>query len=187
MKEKMIIVVGPSAVGKSTFVDRAISELPVLEDTKTYTTRKMREGESEGHPYHFVSSEKFLNLIKEDFFVEWAMVHQNHYGTPHYQISDAWEKGKVIIMDVDVQGALTFKSKYPNALSIFIHPPSIETLHQRLVDRDGKESSDLELRLENAKKELQSSQQFDVQIVNDEFESSYKHFKKIIEEFIEKK
>src|SRR5690606_27393950 len=117
----------------------------------------------------------------EDFFVEYAEVHGNLYGTPHYQIQDALKAGKVVIMDVDIQGAKTFKEKYPKAFTIFIHPPDLDELRQRVIKRDGN-PKDLEVRMENARKEIAQSSQFDAQLVNDEFEASYAQFKKIIEE-----
>lgn len=178
----MIIVVGPSGVGKSSFVDRITKEMPILFDTVTYTTRGMRKGESEGHPYHFVDEAKFLSLIKEGFFVEHANVHGRMYGTPKHQIDDAIAAGRVVIMDVDIQGAKTFKEYYPSAFTVFIHPPSIDELRRRVISRDGKVCDDLEVRMENARKEIAVSHTFDAQLTNDDFEKSYAQFKKFIEE-----
>jgi guanylate kinase len=187
MKVRMIIIAAPSGAGKSSFVDRATSELKNLRDTVTYTTREMRAGESEGQPYHFVTSEKFLQLQKDDFFVESANVHGNMYGTPHYQLTDAWAKGETIIMDVDVQGAETFKRKFPDAISIFIIPPSIDELRRRVVKRDGRVPADLEVRMKNAALEMARVDEFDYQIINDDFEKSYGEFKKIIEELLSRR
>lgn len=185
MKVRMIIIAAPSGAGKSSFVDRITKEMPRLRDTVTCTTRAIRAGESEGNPYHFVSTEKFEALVGEDYFVEWARVHGNLYGTPYYQIREAWERDQVVIMDVDVQGADTFKRKFPNdAVSIFILPPSIEELRRRVVKRDGKVPSDLEVRMGNAEKEIKRADDFDYQLVNDDFENSYRQFKKIIEELL---
>lgn len=184
MKTRMIIVAAPSGAGKSSFVERACREEQRLEDTVTYTTRSMRKGESQGHPYHFVSREEFEMKIKENFFVEWAQVHTNLYGTPYYQLENAWLKGKCIIMDVDVQGADTFKAKYPDAVSIFILPPSIDELRRRIEKRDGGLPADIEVRMANALKETQQASKFDYQIVNDNFEHSYAEFKKIVEELL---
>ncbi|WP_413287891.1 guanylate kinase [Bdellovibrio sp. HCB337] len=184
MKTRMIIVAAPSGAGKSSFVERACREEKRLEDTVTYTTRSMRKGESQGHPYHFVTREEFEVKIKENFFVEWAQVHTNLYGTPYYQLENAWLQGKCIIMDVDVQGAATFKAKYPDAVSIFILPPSIDELRRRIEKRDGGLPADIEVRMANALKETQQASKFDYQIVNDNFEHSYAEFKKIIEELV---
>lgn len=183
---RMIIVVAPSGAGKSSFVDRIIVDFPILRDTVTYTTRKMRTGESEGIPYHFVSLEKFEELKKQNFFVEWAHVHANMYGTPFYQIDDAFKRKEVVIMDVDVQGADTFKAKYPDAKTIFILPPSIEELRRRVVKRDKKVPDDLEIRMKNAEKEIARAEEYDFRIVNDDFEASYAKFKKIIEDLLAK-
>lgn len=177
----MIIVVGPSGVGKSSFVELICKEFPQLVDTVTYTTRGMRPGESEGNPYHFVSQDKFEGLIKEDFFIEYAQVHGNFYGTPRHQIDDAIQAGKVVIMDVDVQGAKTFKGKYPDGFTLFIHPPSIDELRQRVLKRDGMRAQDLDVRMANALKEIAEASYFDYEMTNDDFEGSYAEFKKIVE------
>jgi guanylate kinase len=185
MKPGLIIIAAPSGAGKSSFVERITKEIDVLFDTVTYTTRPMRLGESEGHPYHFVSRERFRELLDQGFFVESAEVHGNLYGTPLHQLEEAWAAGKVVIMDVDVQGAQTFRKKFPHSVGIFILPPSLEELKRRIVKRaGGRMPEDLDLRLENAHKELQHAQEFEHQIVNDEFESSYRQFKKIVEDLV---
>ena len=181
---KLIIIAAPSGAGKSSFVDRITREIPTLRDTVTYTTRAMRAGEAEGQPYHFVSREKFLDLREQGFFVEWAVVHENLYGTPMHQLEDAWTKGEVIIMDIDVQGADTFKRKFPDAATIFILPPSIDELRRRVTKRDGRVPLDLEIRVANAEREIARAAEFDFQLVNDDFDKSYQRFKKIIEELL---
>lgn len=184
MKTKMIIVAAPSGAGKSSFVERISKEDPRLYDTVTFTTRDMRRGESQGKPYFFVAKVEFEQKIRENFFIEWARVHTNLYGTPYYQLNEAWEKGKCVIMDVDVQGVSTFKSKYPEAVTIFILPPSIDELRRRICKRDGKVPDDIDVRMENAKKEIALADQFNFRVVNEEFEKSYAEFKKIIEELL---
>lgn len=184
MNVRMIIIAAPSGAGKSSFVSRITREFPVLCDTVTYTTREVRAGESEGDPYHFVSTDRFHELLKQEFFVEYANVHGNMYGTPMHQLTDAWKVGRVIIMDVDVQGAETFKAKFPDAQTIFIIPPSIDELRRRVVKRDGKTPKDLEVRMANAQKEMMRADEFDFRVVNDDFEKSYAEFKKIIEELL---
>lgn len=180
MNAKMIIVSAPSGAGKSTFCAKALAEFPQLVDTITYTTRGMRQGESEGNPYHFVTEDDFINLREQGFFIEWAVVHGKLYGTPRHQLEDAWKANKWIIMDVDIQGAATFKRLYPEASSIFIVPPSIDELRRRIQLRDKGNTPDLEIRLKNAEREIQESFKFDYRIVNDRFEESYQEFKKII-------
>jgi len=184
MKTRMIIVAAPSGAGKSSFVERICQEDKRLFDTVTYTTRSPRAGESEGHPYHFITKEEFEKKIREGFFVEWARVHTSMYGTSLEQIEGAWERKLCVIMDVDVQGFRTFKSKYPDAKGIFILPPSIDELRRRIIKRDGKTPTDIDVRMMNAEREIQQAKDFDVQIVNDHFESSFNEFKKILEEWL---
>lgn len=180
----MIIVVGPSGVGKSSFVDKITEELPKIKDVITYTTRSMREGETQGSPYHFVSQEDFLDRRDNGFFVEWAEVHGRLYGTPKQEIHESLEQGIPVIMDVDCQGAATFIKEYPGCLTLFIHPPSLDELKRRIVKRESKAPKDLEIRLKNAEKELGRASEFDVQLTNDEFDRSYAEFKKIVEDFL---
>lgn len=185
MKANLIIVAAPSGAGKSSFVERICREEPRLVDTVTYTTRSMRRGESQGHPYHFVSKSEFEALIDRNFFVEWAFVHNNMYGTPLNQLEDAWKAGKAVIMDVDIQGATTFRTKFADqAAGIFILPPSLEELERRIVKRDGQRPSDLDVRLKNAQIETAKAHEFDYRVVNDDFERSYAEFKKIVEDLL---
>ena len=183
-KCKMIIIAAPSGAGKSSFVERITREVPRLRDTVTYTTRSIRAGESEGNPYHYITTDKFRELRESGFFVEWAVVHNNLYGTPYYQLEEAWKRDEVIIMDVDVQGAETFKRKFPDAASIFILPPSVDELRRRVVKRDQKVPEDLEVRMANAALEIARASEFDYQLINDDFGKSYQEFKKIIEELL---
>jgi guanylate kinase len=184
MKTKMIIVAAPSGAGKSSFVEKLASEDARFHDIITYTTRAMRNHESPGKPYFFISKEDFEKKVREGFFIEWAQVHTNMYGTSHEQIQLAWARDKVVIMDIDIQGVVTFKSKYPEAKTVFIMPPSIEELRRRVIKRDGAPPPDLEVRMLNAEKEMLKAGEFDVQIVNDDFERSYAEFKKIVEKWI---
>lgn len=185
MKTKIIIVAAPSGAGKSSFVERIAAENARLHDVITHTTRPMRNNESQGKPYFFTSPEDFKKKIEENFFVEWAVVHRNMYGTSHEQIQQSWAQDKVAIMDIDIQGAATFKAKYPNeAKTIFILPPSIEELRRRVIKRDGGAPADLEVRMLNAENEMKMAGDFDVRIINDDFDRSYTEFKKIVEKWI---
>jgi guanylate kinase len=181
-QERLIILIGPSGVGKSSFIDRVLKENSTLQDITTYTTRAPRPGEKEGNPYHFVSKERFQELIAQGFFVEWANVHGNNYGTPWDQIRDAWKNNQIVIMDVDVQGAQHFKKHFVQALTIFLAPPSIDALRNRILSRGG--AKDIETRLETAAKEMSFASHFDHLIVNDDFETSYRHFRFLIEKLL---
>ncbi len=182
MKNPMLILIGPSGVGKSTFLSRCLEDYDQFVDTITYTSRSLRKGESEGHPYHFVSEERFKELIDEGFFIEWAKVHNCYYGTPEHQIYDTWKQGKIVIMDVDVQGAKTFKAKFPQALTVFILPPSVDALRKRVSRRDGGAPKDIETRMKNAQIEIDQAKDFDLRLINEDFETAYAELRKMIEE-----
>ncbi len=181
----LIIIVAPSGAGKSSFLERILEEKERLVDIITYTTRTPRPGEEEGKTYYFVTPQKFLDLKSTDFFIESAMVHGNHYGIPIDQLESAWADKKVPMMDVDVQGAQTIKEKFPWAKTIFIVPPSIDELRRRIVARSGgKKPEDLEIRLENAQREMARADSFDFKVLNDVFEPSFHRFKEIVEDLI---
>lgn len=184
MKTRMIIVAAPSGAGKSSFVERITKENDRLVDIVTFTTRSIRKGESNGLQYNFINHEDFQNKITENFFVEWAKVHTNFYGTSYESLENAWKLQKCAIMDIDIQGVQTFKTKYPDAKTIFILPPSIDELRRRIEKRDGGMPADIEVRMANAEKEIREASKFDYQIVNDNFEHSYAEFKKIIEKLL---
>ncbi|MGH1469072.1 MAG: guanylate kinase [Bdellovibrionales bacterium] len=183
---KMIIVVAPSGAGKSTFIDEILKYPELLiKDTITYTTRGMRDGESEGEPYFFLKEEDFKSKMEDNFFVEWAKVHSSFYGTSHRQIREFWQAGFSVIMDVDIQGAETFKNKFPEALVVFIQPPSLETLKSRLLKRgDGKLPPDYEVRMESAKKEMAWAKNADEIVINDDFSQAFQEFRKKVELYL---
>ena len=187
MKNAMIIVVGPSGVGKSSFVDQAIADFDSLVDIVTCTTRPIREGEQPGVSYHYLSQKEFEKRREEGMFVEWAQVHGYFYGTPRDQIEEAWAQGRAVIMDIDIQGARAVKKVYPeNATTIFILPPSREELRQRLAKRDGGKTVNLELRLKNSEVEMACAEEFDHRVVNADFKASYLEFKKLVEDQLER-
>ena len=171
----------PSGAGKSSFIERIIQECSDIVDIVTCTTRPQRKGESDGVPYYFLSEEEFRRRIEQGYFIEWAYVHGNLYGTPLEQVHANWDKGKTVILDVDIQGAKTFMNRFPKeARAIFIHPPSVDELRQRLLERDGQKNKDLELRIENARMEIAQSEEFHFHVVNDDFETSFAEFKKLL-------
>jgi guanylate kinase len=183
-KEKLLIIIGPTAVGKSTVIERAIRDYPRLVDLITYTTRPMRAGESEGNPYHFVTEEKFKELVAKNHFVEWAYVHGWMYGTPRDQIVEAAKQGKAVIMDIDVQGAKAMMKEFPGAVSVFILPPSQDALRQRFIKRGITNQADLDKRLESAQTEMAQAQDFHHQVVNEDLDQAYLEIRKIIENLL---
>jgi len=184
MSAKMLLIIGPTAVGKSSIMERALSEFPRLVDIITYTTRRPRAGESEGNPYHFVSETQFRQMIAEDRFAEWALVHGKMYGTPRDQVAQAERDGRLVLIDIDVQGAKKLRSEYPGVVTIFLLPPSIDALRQRFAKRGITSPEDLEKRLESARVEMAQAHDFDRVIVNDEFESTYAEIRKVIENLL---
>lgn len=186
MKTKMIIVAAPSGAGKSSFVEKISDEDTRLHDVITYTTRPMRHHESQGKPYFFITKDEFDKKCASDFFIEWAQVHTHFYGTSYEQIQQAWDQGKAVIMDIDIQGVETFKRKFPDAKTVFILPPSIDELKRRVIKRDGEAPPDLDVRMANAEKEMAKASEYDVRIVNDDFDRSYAEFKNIVENWLSK-
>ena len=181
----LIFVAAPSGAGKNSFIDKALKDFSELEEIITYTTRPPRSGEDQ-KSYHFISSERFEELVKINFFVEFSQVHGSFYGTSKESIEKIGQKSLGGIVDLDVQGVEKMTKLYPEALRIFILPPSIEELRRRIVLRDRGKAINLDLRLENAKKEIEKAHLYDYQIVNQDFETSYKGFKKIVEAFLKK-
>lgn len=182
---KLLLIIGPTAVGKSSIIDRALNDYPHLVDLITYTTRGMRAGETEGNPYHFVSSDEFARLESGGFFLETANVHGNCYGTPRDQLERARAAGKCVIADVDVQGAKKLMQLYPEAVTIFLTPPSMEALRERFIKRGFTNEADLAKRLESAAREMAQSRDFKHLVVNDRLDSAYAAVCKIIESMIE--
>lgn len=180
----MLIIIGPTAVGKSSVLEHLLRDYPQLCDIITYTTRPMRTGESEGNPYHFVSEEQFKQLQAQEHFIEWAIVHGRMYGTPRDQVEKAGQGGRVCVMDIDVQGAKKMLLEYPHAVTIFLMPPSIDALRQRFIKRGVTSDADLGRRLESAQKEMAQAQDFQHVIVNDRFESAYAEIRKVIEKIL---
>lgn len=184
MKPKILLIIGPTAVGKSSILERALGDFPELVDIVTCTTRPMRKGESEGHPYHFITEPQFKELIDKDHFIEWANVHGRLYGTPRNQVEHAGRSGKVVVIDIDVQGAKAMMREFPHAVTVFLKPPSLDALRQRFIKRGITNQADLDKRLESAQTEMKQADHFDYVIVNEDFDSAYSEIRKIIEKLV---
>lgn len=179
----MIIVSAPSGAGKSTLCSKALEDFSLLSPSISHTTRQPRSGEIDGNPYFFVTEDKFQQMIHEELFAEWAMVHTFYYGTSKAQIQRIWNRKKCVLMDIDVQGAKTLKKQYPKAHTIFILPPSLAELEKRLKIR-GCETANLEMRLQNAKKEIDKACHYDHQITNDQLDTAYVQFRQTISQIL---
>ncbi len=168
MSGKLFVISGPSGSGKTTLVTRVLSNVENLRFSISYTTRSVRAGEIRGEHYEFVSREEFQGMIEQDFFAEWAEVHGNFYGTPRADIKRWIETGVNVILDIDVQGARRLRGVFDDAIFIFVVPPSLEILEQRLRDRKSEEDADISIRLGIVKEEVACSKCYDYIIINDE-------------------
>ncbi|MCQ2421241.1 MAG: guanylate kinase [Clostridia bacterium] len=172
MKGKLIVVSGPSGVGKNTLLNRVMELRENVQYSVSATSRQMRPGEIDGKSYYFVSREQFEQLIREDALLEYAEYVGNYYGTPIKPIRDAIENGIDVVMDVEVIGALKIKKRIPDAVLVFILAPSFEVLRKRLAGRGDVLPEVMEERLERAKWEYSQAENYDYLIVNDELDKA---------------
>jgi guanylate kinase len=169
MTNKLLVVAGPTAVGKGTVVDYILKNYSNFHISVSATTREPRPGEVDGKSYYFVSHEEFEAQIKAGQMLEYAVVHgDNKYGTPRKPVEDALDRGEHVILEIDIQGARQVKQAMPEAISIFIAPPSWEVLVERLQARGTETAIEQQKRLETAKSELASQGEFDHVVINDE-------------------
>lgn len=179
---KIIVIVAPSGSGKSTLIKRIKKEYLDLLESVSYTTRDAREGEINGQHYNFISEDEFLKRKANDEFLEWAKVHGNYYGTSKEFVESEISQGHNLLFDLDVQGTDSFKEYFGDrARVIFIAPPNVEALEERLRGRGTETNKSLNIRLDNAKKELLRKNDFDYLVVNDDLETAYLELKDIFE------
>jgi guanylate kinase len=180
MKGRLIIISSPSGGGKGTLIKEVLDAVPDLAYSVSFTTRPPRFGEEEGRHYHFVSKEEFEDEINAGAFIEYAEVHGNYYGTSNSQVERLMSEGKDVILEIDVQGADWVRKRAPDALSIFILPPSFEVLKARLMARGTEDPADLELRLTNARAEVMEYTKYEYVIINDEIFSAARKLASVI-------
>jgi guanylate kinase len=176
----VFVVSGPSGAGKSTILQRALLEVPNLRFSVSHTTRPARPGEREGVDYHFVSREEFMRLAMDEKFLEFAEVHDQRYGTARSEYARAAADGVDLLLDLDVQGAEKIRSKFSDAVSVFILPPSYKDLERRLRSRGPADEAAYALRLQVAREELQLFPKYDYAIINDDLDESVQSLKAII-------
>lgn len=167
-KSLLVVLSGPSGVGKDAVLDRMKSQDRSLHFAVTATTRPRRSKELDGVNYHFVSRDRFQQMVSNDELLEWAEVYGNHYGVPRQQVEEALEGGRDVVVKVDVQGAMTIKRAMPQAVLIFLVAPSIEEMKARLRNRRTESAEDMERRIATAGHEMSQRDQFDYVVVNDE-------------------
>jgi guanylate kinase len=177
----LFVISGPSGVGKGTLRKELFKRMEGLTYSVSCTTRQPREGERDGVDYRFIDMETFMNYVKENKFLEWAKVHGNYYGTLESDVRKLLDEGHDIVLEIDVQGALQVKNKMPEAVLIFIMPPSEEELIKRLDRRGTENDRELEERIKNAKKEILESKKYDFIVVNDDLKKAVEELEKIFE------
>ena len=181
MKKGFLLVIsGPSGVGKGTVLHDLMNTQKNLVYSVSVTSRKSRPGEIEGVSYFFKSHDEFEKMIEEDKFLEYAKVHDNYYGTPKDFVEEKINEGKIVILEIDVQGALNVKENIDNGVYIFLAPPSLSELKNRIVNRGTETESDINLRMNNARKELSYIKNYDYLVVNDHLNSAINLVNEII-------
>ncbi|MFQ6082582.1 MAG: guanylate kinase [Candidatus Aminicenantia bacterium] len=175
----LFILSGPSGSGKSTLTQKVLAQVDNISFSASHTTRPKRRSELEGKNYYFISEKEFKNMIANKEFLEWAIVHGNYYGTSKKEIEEKIKNGDVL-MDIDVQGARQIKSKFKEAIFIFVLPPSFEELKRRMVTRGEEESFSIQKRLEIAKQEIKCYKDFDYIIINDKLNKAVEELASII-------
>jgi len=187
MTGKVIIVSAPSGAGKTSIVKHVLQFLPELRFSTSATTRTMREGEINGKDYHFLSVDDFKKGIEHDEFLEWEEVYANQfYGTLKSEIQRIWDEGKTVIFDVDVKGGLNIKKYFGDkALAIFVEPPTVQELENRLRNRGTETEESLRKRVEKAEYELSFAPRFDKIILNDDLEVARAEMLQTIRQFLD--
>ncbi|MFW5947809.1 MAG: guanylate kinase [Gemmatimonadota bacterium] len=175
-----VVIAAPSGTGKTTLARMLVDRNDDVVFSISATTRPPRPGEQDGHHYHFVGADTFQRMVEQNELAEWAVVHGQRYGTPRREITSALEQGKTVVLDIDVQGARQVRRTFPNALTIFVLPPSARELAQRLTGRESEDDIERRRRLDNARKELAAVPEFQYVVVNDELEQAYRAIEAVV-------
>lgn len=177
----LLIVSGPSGAGKGTICNAIREMYPDLEYSTSMTTRAPRKGEEEGVSYFFRNEKEFEALIEEDAFLEYARVYDNYYGTPKKYVLDQIRDGRSVLLEIDIQGAMQVKKRYPKGVFVYIVPPSLEILAQRIHSRGTDSEEVIRNRLAQITSELSLAHQYDYIVVNDVLEEAIRKTSAIIE------
>lgn len=177
---KLVVLTGPSGVGKGTLVKALLARHPQLHLSISVTTRSPRSGEEDGKSYYFVSRPQFQSLIEQEALLEWAEYAGNWYGTPRTQVEQLITQGQTVLLEIEVVGARKIQQTFPTAFRIFILPPSVTELERRLRRRDQDSSEAIARRLAKAQEEIAVSNEFDCQIINDDFSTALAELEQVI-------
>lgn len=176
----LFVVSAPSGAGKTTLCREMVSLIPNLDYSVSYTTRPIRPQETHGKDYSFIDRNEFERLIERGEFAEWAEVHGNLYGTHQGTLEKNMERGRDVILDVDGQGAALLKARFKEGIFIYILPPSLSALKERLDERGADSAEEIERRLNQARKEIETIDQYSYLIVNDDFKQASKELEFVI-------
>jgi len=176
----LLIISGPSGTGKGTLVKKLMDHDPSFRFSCSITTRKPRVGEVEGVHYHFVSEEEYARLVEEDAFLEHATVHGNHYGTLRKPVEEMMRRGDNVLLDIDPQGAISVMENAEDYVSVFILPPSFESLRVRLHTRNTDDPVEIERRLNNARGEVKKVDRYQYAVINDDLELAFAQLQAIV-------
>jgi guanylate kinase len=176
----LIVISAPSGAGKTTLCNALVSRFPALKESISYTTRQPRQGEQDGVDYHFVSVDRFKQMITEDGFAEWAEVHGNFYGTAIATLEQARVDGVDILLDIDCQGARILKDRGINGLFVFVLPPSMSELRRRLESRSSDAKEVIERRIARATEEIREARWYDYIVVNDRLDEAHEALASIV-------
>lgn len=176
----LLVLSGPSGVGKGTVSQALLKELDEIVFSISVTTRKSRPNEINGENYFFISMDDFKKMVEENKLLEYAQVHGNYYGTPKEFVEEKIKEGKIVLLEIDVQGALQIKDNADEAVFVFLLPPTMSELRSRIVGRGTESSEDIEVRFNNAFKELDFVDQYDYFVVNRTVEQAIDDVKSII-------
>ncbi len=184
---KLVVISAPSGSGKTTIIKHLLQKELPLEFSVSATSRDKRTGEENGKDYYFLTADDFRNKIQQEAFLEWEEVYPGkYYGTLKSELQRIWEKGSNVIFDVDVQGGISIKSKYPEkTLAVFIRPPSVNELEKRLKNRNLDSEEIIRERIQKAEAELSFESSFDVTVVNDNLPQACSETYKFIKEFLQ--
>jgi len=180
IRGSIIVISAPSGSGKSTLIKQLMAASPNLCFSVSYTTRKPRATEKHGRDYFFVSRKVFERMVFRNEFVEWADVFGHLYGTAHKQLADAQEAGHDILLDIDVQGHQQVRQRLPEAVSVFILPPSFQELSRRLRDRHSDAPEEIERRLHTAREEIAHWPEYEYLVVNDHLKDAIQALRAIV-------
>jgi guanylate kinase len=176
----LLVISGPSGAGKTTLCKEVRAVVPGLRQSISCTTRQPRPGEVNGREYFFIDERAFKDMVERDEFAEWAIVYGHYYGTPRRALAEMMEQGVDVLLEIDVQGALQIKKKFPFAVNVYLLPPSIVELRTRLLKRAGDSPEEIRRRLQQARDEVRSYREYDYIVRNEDLKEAAKEMEAIV-------